>query len=160
MAGMSTLPHPVRYTFKEYVELEKFSNIKHEYLDGQIYAMAGGTAEHSPLCNAGSTLLTTQTRGRCNTFNSDLQVRSSSNLTTYPDVTVVCGPSERDAISRDVITNPTLIVEVLSNSTEAYDRGAKFEHYKSIGTLQQYVLVSQDEQVVEVWTRGEATAWT
>src|SRR5205823_2292402 len=83
-----------------------------------------------------------------------------SGLATYPDVTVVCGATERDAEDLLAVTNPTLIVEVLSGSTEEYDRGDKFEHYKSIGSLQQYVLVAHDDRFVEVWTRGEDREWT
>src|SRR5947207_10018923 len=119
MASMSTVPHPVRYTYEEYLRLEEYSNVRHEYLDGQIYPMTGGTVEHSALSNAVATILIPQIRGRCTTFNSDLRIRTSSDLTTYPDVSVVCGPLERDAISHDTITNPRLIVEVLSRTTEA-----------------------------------------
>src|SRR5437763_7120002 len=111
MANMSTAPHPVRYTYAEYLWLEEDSNVKHEYLDGQIYAMAGGTAEHSALASAVGILLGSQIRGRCTTFNSDLRVHTASGLATYPDVAVVCGASERDPESHDTIINPTLVVE-------------------------------------------------
>ncbi|HJW95793.1 MAG TPA: Uma2 family endonuclease [Thermoanaerobaculia bacterium] len=157
---MSMLPHPVRYTYEEYLRVEQDSNIRHEYLEGQIYAMSGGTPEHSGLFTAVATIFNNQIRKRCSTMTSDVRVRTTSGLTTYPDVVVVCGPSERDTTDRHAITNPTLLVEVLSRSTEAYDRGVKFEHYKSIKTLQQYVLVSQNEPLVEVWTRGNDNQWT
>ena len=87
-------------------------------------------------------------------------LRTPTGLATYPDVTVVCGPHERDRQDDHAVTNPTLIVEVLSRSTEEYDRGDKFEHYKSIPSLQQYVLVSYPEHHVEIWTRGHDNVWT
>ncbi|WP_437756140.1 Uma2 family endonuclease [Sorangium sp. So ce1389] len=148
--------HRIHYTYAEYLALEASSNVKHEYLDGQIYAMAGGTPEHAALAAAVIGLLFPELRrGRCRAYDADLRVRvPSTGLATYPDVTVVCGPLERDAEDGQAVTNPTLIVEVLSRSTEEYDRGDKFEHYKNLTSLRQYVLVSHRERSVEVWTRG------
>jgi Uma2 family endonuclease len=83
-----------------------------------------------------------------------------TGLTTYPDITVVCGPREIDVTDPLAVTNPTLVVEVLSRSTEKYDRGEKFEHYKTLASLRQYVLVSQRERSVEVWTRDAGDGWT
>ena len=98
--------------------------------------------------------------GRCRAYGSDLRVRvSATGLATYPDVTVVCGPREVDPEDPNSVINPTLLVEVLSPSTEAYDRDEKFAHYKRIPSLRQYVLVSHDERRVEVWTRDAAGAW-
>jgi Uma2 family endonuclease len=92
-------------------------------------------------------------------YNSDLRVRTPSGLSTYPDVTVICGATEESPEDKEAVTNPGLIVEVLSRSSEQYDRGDKFEHYRSLLSLQQYVLVSQDEPRVELWTRaGEGWA--
>lgn len=87
-------------------------------------------------------------------------MRTTSGLATYPDVTVICGSPQRAGDDEQAITNPTLIVEVLSRSTEEYDRGEKFEHYKSLPSLRQYVLVSHGERRVEVWTRTGAAGWT
>jgi Uma2 family endonuclease len=84
----------------------------------------------------------------------------ATGLATYPDATIVCGPLERDPEDRNAVTNPTLIAEVLSRGTEEYDRGDKFEHYKRIPSLRQYVLVSHREHEIQVWTRGQADAWT
>jgi Uma2 family endonuclease len=150
----------VPYSYAEYVAFEASSNVKHEYLDGQIYAMAGGTPEHAALQMAAGGLLLSQLRGGpCRVYGSDLRVHTPSGLATYPDVTVVCGPSERDAADSLAVTNPTLILEVLSRSTEDYDSGQKFEHYKTLRSLRQYVLVSHREHSMVVWTRGDDGTW-
>ena len=154
---MPALLHKLNYTYAEYLGFEASSNVKHEFLGGQIYAMAGGTPEHAALAAAVTGLLFGQFRGgECRAYDSDLRVRTPSGLATYPDVTVICGPSHRDAIDPQAVTNPTLIVEVLSRSTEEYDAGDKFEHYKTLQSLRQYVLVSHRERSVEVWTRDDA----
>ncbi len=148
--------HRVRYTYADYLAIEDFSNVKHEFLLGQMYAMAGGTPEHAMLAAAVSGALYSQLRGgRCRVADSDLRIRTRTGLATYPDVTVVCGPIERDEEDRLAVTNPVLIVEVLSDSTEDYDRGDKFEHYKSLPSLQQYLLVSHREHSIEIWTRDD-----
>lgn len=149
--------HRINYTYAEYLALEASSNIKHEFLGGQIYAMAGGTPEHAALAAAVIGLLFPQLRGGgCRAYDADLRVRTPSGLATYPDVTVICGPSERHDLDPQAVTNPTLIIEVLSRSTEEYDAGDKFEHYKTLQSLRQYVLVSYRERSVKVWTREDA----
>jgi Uma2 family endonuclease len=159
---MSAPVHAVHYDWREYLALEGGSNVKHEYLDGQIYAMAGGTPEHAALQVAVPNLLFPQLRaGRCRAHGSDLRIRVlATGLATYPDVTIVCGPREVDPEDKNSVTNPTLLVEVLSPSTEDYDRGEKFAHYKRIPTLRQYVLVSSDQHRVEVWSCDADGAWT
>jgi Uma2 family endonuclease len=159
---MTALAHPVHYTRHEYLALEAASNVKHEYLDGQIYAMAGGSPDHAGLQAAVTGLLFPQLRaGRCRAYGSDLRIHVlATGLSTYPDVTIVCGPREIDPADKNSVTNPTVLVEVLSPSTEDYDRGEKFAHYKHIPTLLQYALVSQEEHRVEVWTRGAEGGWT
>lgn len=153
---MTVLLHKLNYTYAEYLGFEASSNVRHEFLDGQIYAMAGGTPEHAALAAAAITLLGPQLRdGKCRPYNSDLRVRTPTGLTTYPDVTVICGPRKIDDIDPLAITNPTLIVEVLSRSTEEYDSGDKFEHYKTFPSLREYVLVSHREHSVEVRSRGK-----
>jgi Uma2 family endonuclease len=167
------LAHDVHYGLREYLSFEASSNVKHEYLGGQIYAMAGGTPEHAALAAAFLGQLYAQLRtGRCRPYDADLRVRvRESDLLTYPDATIVCGPVERDREDPLSAVNPTVLVEVLSDSTERYDRGEKFEHYKKLPSLKQYVLVSQAERRVDVWTRGaggaggadraeDADAWT
>jgi Uma2 family endonuclease len=152
--------HKIHYTYAEYLGLEASSNVKHEFLGGPIYAMAGGTPEHAALAAAVIGLLFAQLgRGGYRAYDSDLRVRTPSGLATYPDVTVICGPSQRDELDPQAVTNPTLIIEVLSRSTEEYDAGDKFEHYKSLQSLRQYVLVSHRERSVEVWTRIEDAGW-
>ena len=159
---MSAPVHAVYYTFREYVAFEAASNVKHEYLDGRIYAMAGGTPDHAALSLTVGGLLFPQLRGgRCRAHSSDLRVHVlATGLATYPDVTIVCGPREVDPEDKNSVTNPTALVEVLSPSTAEYDGGEKFAHYKRIPSLRQYVMVSQDERRVEVWTRGPVDEWT
>jgi Uma2 family endonuclease len=159
---MTALAHAVHYTWHEYLALEMASNIKHEYLDGQIYAMAGGSLRHAALQAAVTGLLFPQLRaGRCRARGADLRVRVlATGLATYPDVTIICGPPEVDPEDKNSVTNPTVLVEVLSPSTEGYDRGEKFAHCKRIPTLRQYVLVSQEVHRVEVWTGGAEGDWT
>lgn len=154
--------HPVRYTFREFIAHDDASSTKHEYLGGQIYAMAGGSPEHSALIAAITGHLAAGLRGGpCRVHSSDLRVRvQQTGLTTYPDVTVVCGAWERDADDRNTITNPSLLVEVLSPSTERYDRGEKLAHYQRIPSLRACVLVAHDRRELQVYTRGsEAEPW-
>lgn len=123
--------------------------------------MAGGTPEHAALAAAVIGLLFEQLRGgRCRAYDADLRVRTPSGLATYPDVTVICGPTERDPDDQQAVTNPTVIIEVLSRSTEEYDRGDKFEHYKSLPSLRQYILVSHRDHSMELWTRDDDRGWT
>lgn len=150
-----------RYAFSDYVDLEEASNVRHEYFRGEIYAMAGGTPDHAALCLAFGAELRDKLRGgRCRAFGADLRIRVlACGLATYPDVSVVCGPLERDPESRTTVTNPTVVVEVLSPSTEEYDRGDKFEIYKQLPSLKEYVLVSLREPLIQVWRRNEEAAW-
>lgn len=144
-----------RHSYRDYLELEETSNTKHEYFDGQIYAMAGGTPEHAELSLAIGASLRQQLRGsRCRVFGSDLRIRvQATGLATYPDVTVVCGELQRDPQSVTTLTNPTLIVEVLSPSTEEYDRGDKLAHYQQIPSLGEVLLVSQTAARIESWRK-------
>jgi Uma2 family endonuclease len=136
---MAQAAHPVRFSFAEYVSLERSSNVKHEHLNGQIFAMAGGTPEHAAITAAASGLLFSQLRGRpCRVYSSDLRVRAA-DLTTYPDVTVVCGDVERDPADPNTARNPKFIVEVTSPNTEDYDRGEKLERYQQIPGLASFL---------------------
>jgi Uma2 family endonuclease len=159
---MSQPVHPVRYSYDEYLALERVSNIKHEYLAGQILAMAGGTPDHAAIANNVGTLLNVQLRGRrCRVYTSDLRVRVElADFATYPDVTVVCEREERDPADPNALVNPVVIVEVLSKSTEDYDRGEKFEHYPRIPSLKEYVLVSFRDRAVEVRRREPDGSFT
>jgi Uma2 family endonuclease len=150
-----------RYTYREYLALERGANVRHEFFDGEIYAMAGGTREHAAICANLTTSLSTQLRGRgCQAHSSDLRVRVlETGLATYPDVTVICQHAEQDPEDRNTVTNPVLLVEVLSPSTAAYDRGEKLAHYRRIPSLQEIVLVAHDERLIEVWRREEGDTW-
>lgn len=137
------------------------STVKHEFLDGEIYAMAGGTPEHAALAAAVIVLLGARLRGgACRVYTSDLRLRVlATGLTTYPDAAVVSGVLERDPASSTHVVNPSLVVEVLSPSTEEYDVGEKREHYQRMESLREYVAVAQDARRVEVWRRDD-TQWS
>src|SRR5688572_15281630 len=126
-----------RYTFHEYLTIEQSSTIRHEFLAGEIYAMAGGSPQHAALALAVGATLLAQLRGdQCRVHGSDLRVRvPETGLTTYPDVSVVCGPYQTDAQDKNTIVNPALVVEVTSESTEEYDRGEKLASYQRIPSL-------------------------
>jgi Uma2 family endonuclease len=154
-----TRPAPIaRISFAEYLAVEDRSDIRHEFLDGNIYAMAGGTPEHAALVAAFIQQLGNALRGKpCRVYSSDLRVRiRETGFTTYPDVTVICGQLETDTEDRLAAVNPLVLVEILSESTEAYDRGAKAAHYRRIPSLREYVLVSHIEPAIEVHRRSDA----
>jgi Uma2 family endonuclease len=148
-------------TYAEYLAFEAASDTKHEYLNGEVFAMAGGTITHGALTVAVSTALSVALRDRrCRVLSPDVRVRSkATGLTTYADVTVVCQHLEADPDDAHSVLNPTLIVEVLSDSTESYDRGAKAAHYRRIPSLREYVLVGQSDPLIEVYRRNERGNW-
>ena len=150
-----------RMTYAEYLAFEAASATKHEYLHGEVFAMAGGTITHGALTMAVGTALSNALRDRpCRVLSSDVRVRSkTTGLTTYADVTVVCQKIEVDDDDPNSVLNPRLIVEVLSDSTESYDRGAKAAHYRRIASLGEYVLVGQGEPLIEVYRRNERGNW-
>jgi Uma2 family endonuclease len=157
------MTEPVRlhhYSYFEYRSLEEASSTKHEFLDGEIYAMAGGTPLHAALQAAVTAALANQLAGKeCRVYGSDLRVRVlATGLATYPDVTVVCGPVETDPEDRNAAVNPKVVVEVLSDGTEQYDRGEKLAHYQKLATLEAVVLVAQRERRIELWQRRDQ--WT
>ncbi|HLT35507.1 MAG TPA: Uma2 family endonuclease [Enhygromyxa sp.] len=158
---MSDAAKQIGVPYEEYLREERKELQKHEWIDGEVFAMAGGSLEHARLQSAISRALGNALLGRpCVVYSSDARIRSrATNIATYPDVTVVCGGLETDSEDRDAITNPRLIVEVLSPSTEAYDRGTKAEHYRAIPSLCEYVLVSQDVPRIEVFRRAEGGKW-
>ncbi len=156
--GRVSRPEPsARLTYAEYVATEARGEVRHEFLDGCAYAMAGGTPEHAALAAAIAGELRNALRGKsCRVFSSDLRVRvSKTGLTTYPDLSVVCGKLETAPEDPHALLNPVVLIEVLSESTEAYDRGAKASHYRRIESLAEYVLVSQSEPLIEVHRRNE-----
>ncbi len=145
------------FTFAAYLQLEQASSAKHEFLDGQVWAMAGGSPEHAGIAANVAIQLGAQLRDQpCRVFSSDLRIRvKETGLGTYPDVTVVCGKLELDPDDPEhhTVVNPRVVVEVLSPSTEAYDRGEKLSHYKRVASLHEIVLVAHDERRLEVWRR-------
>ncbi|MGH7436387.1 MAG: Uma2 family endonuclease, partial [Polyangiaceae bacterium] len=144
------------FTYAEYLAYERDSLLKHEFINGRIVAMAGGSRRHSALAlRVGAALVAARQRG-CQAFQSDQKVRVlATGRATYPDASMVCGDIEGDPAdsSGATITNPTLLVEVLSPSTEQEDRGNKWQHYQLIPSLREYVLVSQSEPRVEYYRR-------
>jgi len=152
------------FTFGEYVSMEELARVKHEFLDGQVWAMAGGTPEHAAVCASITGLLTIALREKpCRTFSSDLRIRvRATGLGTYPDVTVICGRVELDPEDPKKVTavNPVLLIEVLSPSTESYDRGEKLWHYQKIPCVREIVLVAHDRQEIEVVRREGDGSWS
>lgn len=150
-----------RMSRAEYVAAEQSSSLRHEYLSGEVYAMAGGTPEHGALAAAVMGELRAALHGKpCRVYSSDVRVVvRETGLVTYPDASIVCDQLETDPEDPDAIANPRLLVEVLSDSTEAYDRGAKAAHYRRIPSLIEYVLLSQDEPRVEVYRRVGPGRW-
>ncbi len=148
-------------TEEEYVRLEEASGQKHEYLNGRVYAMAGGTPSHSAVGTNIAGALFSRLRGKpCRPFNSDLRVKvEATGLKTYPDVTVACPPERYDERDPNSLLNPTVIIEVLSPSTEQYDRTDKFDALKQIPGLRDYVLVSPERVRVEHLRRSENGEW-
>lgn len=144
-----------RYTPEEYLALERKSDFKSEYFDGFITSMAGTSREHSLIAGNLGGELRAQLKGRpCETYISDVRVLvSRTGLYTYPDVIVVCGDRQFEDQVVDTLLNPTLIIEVLSPTTESYDRGKKSGHYRRLESLKEYVLVAQDEVRVERYSR-------
>lgn len=153
-----------RFDFAEYLLLEDIAEVKHEFLDGHVWAMAGGSPAHAAICGNAMTLLNVQLHGqRRQVFTSDLRVRiKSSGLGTYPDITVVCGKLELDPDDPKghTVTNPKVIVEVVSPSNEKYDRGEKFEHSRTIAALEEVVLVAHDRREIEIRRREPDGTWS
>lgn len=158
---MTTATPIGRMTYPEYLAFEAAAPSKHEYLCGEVFALAGGTPEHAGLAAAMAAVLARALEDRpCRAFSSDGRVRvEATDLSTYPDISVVCGKLETSGIDQDAIVNPVLLVEILSDSTEAYDRGEKAAHYRRIPSLREYLLVSQRERRLELFRRGEHGEW-
>ena len=144
-------------TPEEYLAFERKATTKHEYLNGQIVAMSGASFAHNFITvNIATSLNIQLMEGECRVATSDMRVKVTQiDSYFYPDVVVVCGEPRAEDDTFDTLLNPTLIVEVLSPSTEGYDRGEKFEHYQQIASLKDYILISQDEVHVEYYYRQE-----
>jgi|SRR5665213_309900 len=157
---MSAQPQP-RLTPEQYLEIERAAETRSEYYNGRMYAMSGGTHPHAIVIgNLARHLGNALEKGPCVVTTSDMRVRvNKTGLYTYPDIVVVCDPPRYGDGRHDTVLNPTLIVEVLSPSTEAYDRGFKFAQYRALESLREYALVSQSEPLVEIFRRQPSGDW-
>ena len=158
---MSALaPHHV-FSYDAYLEHEKLTGAKHEFVNGQVFAMSGGTPEHARLTfRVAAALDRMIDPARCRVFSSDLKVRvRATGLATYPDVAIGCGELELDGEDALAVVNPKVLVEVLSPSTEAYERGEKWSHFRRIASLEAYVLVSPLPQRLECYARTDEGSW-
>jgi Uma2 family endonuclease len=157
---MSAIPK-TKLTPEEYLKIERKAEFKSEYFKGEMFAMAGAKRNHNKITTNLSGLVWQHLKGKnCESYSNDMRVFvPKSGLYTYPDVVVVCGePKFQDNVF-DTLLNPTLLIEVLSESTEGYDRGKKFQHYRSIESLQEYILVSQDEARIEKYVKSGDGFW-
>ena len=157
---MSTVPKRL-LTSDEYLAQERHATFKSEYYHGETCAMAGASREHNLIVGNIVREVGNGLKGhRCEVYPSDMRVKVSvTGLYTYPDVTVVCGTPEFEDEHRDILLNPTVLVEVLSDSTEAYDRGAKWEQYRKLPSLKEYLLIAQDRPHVERYMRQPDGGW-
>lgn len=151
-------------THSDVARLEAETGVRHEFVDGEVFAMAGGTPEHNQLSMNIAAELYIQLRGRpCRVVGSDQKIHILDDATDaglYPDVSVICGPRERSETAATALTNPVVLVEVLSPSSEAYDRGRKFQMYRGLPSLRHYVLASQESRSIEVFDRNDDGTWT
>jgi Uma2 family endonuclease len=148
-------------TPEEYLRVERQAETKSEYWHGQVYALAGASEEHNLIVANLVMVLGPQFKGRpCKVYANDMRVKvRATGLYTYPDVIVVCGKAAFEDRRRDTLLNPTVIIEVLSPSTEAYDRGTKFEHYRDLESLSDYLLVAQESPTIEHFERLPENKW-
>ncbi len=150
-----------QYTLDDYFAVEEMSPVKHEYCDGEIFAMAGASFDHTAIVsNVLSFLHLALRESSCRAFGSDLRIATHGGLYTYPDVSVVCGRPLLVAGRPDTVQNPVLLVEVLSEATRRYDRGKKLDAYKSIPSLREVLLIEQAKVDVDVWRRDDEASWS
>ena len=148
------------YTVDDYFTVEEMSEVKHEYYNGEIFAMAGASLSHNEIAaNVLSELRAFLRNSDCGVYGSDLRVQTPGGLYTYPDVSVICGSVHLAPDRSDTATNPIIIVEVLSDATEEYDRGDKFTLYKAILPLGHYLLISQTKILVDHFQRIKGEEW-
>jgi Uma2 family endonuclease len=161
MALSAQQQEPEYMSETEYLAYERESDNRHEYLNGKVFAMAGASWEHNQIFGTTFASLFAQLRGNpCRVNPSDQRLKvMATGLLTYPDLSVICGEPIFAGGEFDTISNPLVIIEILSPSTEAYDRGEKFQHYREIETLQDYLLISQDKARIERYSKQESGAW-
>jgi Uma2 family endonuclease len=157
---MARVAERSQMTADEYLAWEREQPVRHEFYRGEVFAMAGGSLRHNRLCAKLIRILDTQLQARCVVLTSDQRVVAAQrNRYVYPDVSVVCGPAVVEPGTTDVLSNPTILAEVLSSTTEQYDRGLKWEGYQRIESLTDYVLVSQAEPRIEHFRRDRTRTW-
>lgn len=148
---------PKKLTVEEYLALEEADGIKYEYIDGEIYAMSGGTRTHSRIAVNCTTSIDMQTRGKsCEVFNSDMRVKITDIKYVYPDFSVVCGEPKFSDEKETMLINPIFVAEVMSPSSVDYDSGTKANFYRSLPSVQVYLLIDQDRPFAQLFTRHEA----
>ena len=159
MGSKANTPH---YSHQQYLELEDQNETRSEYHDGEIFAMAGGTEGHSRIAGnlireAGNAIFDRE----CSVFEGNLKIRiEAANSTVYPDAMIVCDPIQYHQDRKDIITNPTIVFEVLSEGTAGYDRGGKFRKYQQLPSLKEYVLIEQSEAQVDLFRKSDSGLWT
>lgn len=156
----ATSSRRVHYPYSEYLIIEEISDTKHEYFNGEIYAMAGGTPEHAALMFQILHLIGNQLPGECQAYSSELRIRIPTGLSTYPDGTVICGELRRAPDDRNAATNPLLLIEVTSDATEQYDRTDKLEHYQAIASVNEILIVSHRKRHIMLHRREDKDRWT
>lgn len=158
---MSALPQR-KLTQEDYLAIERKAEFKSEYYKGEMFAMAGATRAHVVICDNLTTIFHIRMRGRpCQSFSSEMRVKAEeAGLYTYPDISVACEDINFEDEELDILTNPVVLIEILSKSTEGYDRGKKFELYRKLKSLREYVMIAQDRPHVEVFKRNDGDQWT
>jgi Uma2 family endonuclease len=151
----------IRMTEAEYLAFERASETKHEYIDGHVYAMAGASRKHNLICtNTVATLHFQLRQTPCETYQGDMRVKvQMGDLYSYPDITVVCDEPQFADGKQDMLLNPVIVIEVLSPTTVAYDRGQKFQQYRQIESMQEYLLIEQDKPRIERYMRQADGTW-
>lgn len=151
-----------KMTVAEYLEMERASlDIKHEFYDGEVFAMVGASRHHNRInVNIAGELRTRLKSKPCDLFSNDMRVKTGVEKYSYPDIVLYCGDAEFEDNKFDTLTNPVVIIEILSDSTEAYDRGDKFELYRRLPTVKEYILVSQKKYWIGQYVRQQSGQWT
>jgi Uma2 family endonuclease len=155
------LPETKFITQEQYLEAERSALDKHEYYDGEIFAMSGASLTHNIISSNTIGSLSSKLKGKsCRVFGSDLRIHIPNNsLYTYPDISIICGKPETTDDNMDTITNPSVIIEILSKSTRDYDKGQKFTLYRDIESLKEYILIDSQTIRVEKYTRNDDNSW-
>lgn len=156
-----SLQRQPKLTPEEYLALERTAEYKSEYVAGELFAMAGASERHVSIVANTMYLLVGQLKGRpCKAYSTDMRLKvSPTGLYTYPDIIVVCGTPVFADEQKDTLLNPIVLIEVLSESTEAYDRGKKFDHYRTLASVSDYLLISQDQHTIEHFVRQPDNRW-